>query len=215
MSKLTDAETRAILTYIYYLNMQELRSFCDEHAIPYLIRYEAQGDRIVKTRDGDRKAIVIDRILHFVNTGTVKPPTVFRLAVVRRERGTRPPVESERVYYGQYKNTDSKILALMKRLTSGEFEFGAIAQEVIRDYWTRGEAPTYTAFAKLWMRAKAAHTEPNPEWAFLTDRSKGTAGPDWKKLRTSKASRVIALLNKAAPAVMRQVTRSRHRRAND
>ena len=90
-------------------------------------------------------------------------------------------------------------LELMKRLTNGAFEAGAISQEVLRGCWTRGEAPTYREFAKLWLMARADHTKPNPEWAFLTDRAKGIAGTDWKQMRIRKASAAIALLKKIPP----------------
>ena len=86
------------------------------------------------------------------------------------------PAKTDRVFYGEYKDTDAKMLALMKHLTGGKFEAGAISQEVLRACWTRGEAPTYSEFAKLWLKAREEHTKPNPEWAFLTDRAKGIAG---------------------------------------
>jgi hypothetical protein len=82
----------------------------------------------------------------------------------------------------------------MKKLTHNKFEFGAIAQEVLRACWTDGYAPTYQKFAKLWLAAKQSHRQPNPEWAYLTDRKKGVAGPDWKKLRIEKANSAIKLL---------------------
>jgi hypothetical protein len=58
-------------------------------------------------------------------------------------------VESDQVLYGRYKNHDPAILKLMKALTQGKFEFGAIAQEVLRDCWSRNEAPSYRTFARL------------------------------------------------------------------
>lgn len=199
LGKLTDSEKTELLENIYYLNMQELREFCDARGIPYAIYCETDDGRVRKSRDADRKGIVIDRVLHFVNTGTIKPRTVFAKSVVRFEPMHSPPMESDRIFYGQYKDSDSDFLKLMERLTDSKFEAGAISQEVLRRCWTRGEAPTHREFAKLWLKAREDHTKPNPEWAFLTDRAKGIASADWKQLRVKKASAALALLKQIAP----------------
>jgi hypothetical protein len=196
MVALTRGERKQLREDIYYLNMGELRRFCEARAIPYRIHVESGDGRIVRTRDADRKGVVIDRILHFISTGLIKPKTIFRQSVISTERQGRPPVESDRVLYRRYRNHDPEILKLMKRLTPGKFNFGAIAQEVLRAHWSRNAAPTYREFANLWEKATAEHSGPNPEWAFLSDLAKGSGGPDWKKLRTQKAAAVIAILKK-------------------
>jgi len=199
LGKLTDSQRTELLENIYYLNMQELREFCDAHGIPYAIYFETEDGRVRKSRDADRKGIVIDRVLHFISTGTIKPRTIFPKSVVRFEPMRSAPTESDRIFYGQYKDSDSNLLRLMKQLTGGKFEAGAISQEVLRACWTRGAPPDYREFAKLWLKAREDHTTPNPEWAFLTDRAKGIAGTDWKQLRIRKASAALALLRKIAP----------------
>lgn len=199
LGKLSDSQRTELLENIYYLNMQELREFCDARGIPYTVYFETEDGRVRKSRDADRKGIVIDRVVHFLNAGTIKPRTVFARSVVRFEPVRSPPMESDRIFYGQYKDSDSELLKLMKLLTGGKFEAGAISQEVLRACWTRGEAPTYREFARLWLKAREDHTRPNPEWAFLTDRAKGIAGTDWKQLRIKKASAALALLRKIAP----------------
>jgi hypothetical protein len=196
LSSLSDTEKAEFLRDIYYLNMQELREFCDTNGIPYWIHFEAGDGRVIKSRDGDRKAIVIDRVLHFLSAGIVKPRTLFPKSVVSMKPYASAPTETDRVLYGQYKNRDSRILDLLKSLTDEKFEVGAIAQEVIRDCWTRKHAPTYREFAQLWMRASVDHKGPNPEWAYLSDLAKGSADRDWKKHRTKKAASVISLLSK-------------------
>jgi hypothetical protein len=196
LSSLSDTEKAEFLRDIYYLNMQELREFCDTNGIPYWIHFEAGDGRVIKSRDGDRKAIVIDRVLHFLNTGIVRLPTLFPKSVVSMKPNASAPTETDRVLYGQYKSRDSKTMELLQNLTDGKFEVGAISQEVIRDCWTRKHAPTYREFAHLWMRASIDHKAPNPEWAYLSDLAKGTADRDWKKLRTRKAASVVALLKK-------------------
>jgi hypothetical protein len=198
LSALSPKEKNILLKDIYYLNMQELRAFCDAREIPYSIYYETEDRRIKRSRDQDRKAIVLDRIVHYLETGTIKPRTIFKKAVVASDTSTESPQANDNVFYGRYKNGDIRILKLMKRLTAGRFEFGAIAQEVLRDFWSSGKAPTYAKFAKAWMRAAAKHDKPNREWAFLADLAAGSAGPDWKKMRKKKAGAVVALLNKIA-----------------
>jgi hypothetical protein len=191
-------ESERLLADIYYLNTTELRGFCNAHRIPYTIRIESPDGRFIRSKDADRKGIVIERVVHFLKTGAVKPATTFRRQVVSSKQPGRPPLESDPVRYGEYRNHDAVTLKLMKQLTDGKFEFGAIAQEVLRACWARNRAPTYREFARLWEREAADHSKPNPEWAFLTDLARGTAGRDWKKLRTQKAAAVLLLLGKIA-----------------
>ena len=197
IAALDPTERERLLNDIYYLNTAELRGFCNAHAIPFAILIEAPNGRRTRSKDLDRKGIVIDRILHFLNTAIIKPATVFRAEVVATRDLGRAPLESDPVLYGKYRNRDAATLKLMKHLTGGKFEFGAITQEVLRSCWSRNQAPTYREFARLWQQAVVDHSRPNPEWAFLSDRNAGTAGPDWKKLRNQKAAAVLALLKKA------------------
>jgi hypothetical protein len=196
LATLEPHETERLLADIYYLNTAELRGFCNAHGIPYTIQIESGDGRFTRSKDADRKGIVIDRIVHFLKTGNVKPATTFRNQVVSSKELGRAPLESDPVRYGEYKNHDAATLKLMKQLTDRKFEFGAIAQEVLRACWSRNQAPSYREFARLWEKAAAEHSKPNPEWAFLTDLAQGTAGGDWKKLRSQKASAVLWLLAK-------------------
>ena len=87
------------------------------------------------------------------------------------------------------------MIALLKSLTEGQFENGAIARILARDFWSRGKAPTFREYASAWSDASREHLRPNPEWAFLSDRANNVAVPDWKNLRRQKASRVMKMLN--------------------
>jgi hypothetical protein len=196
LAALEPHEIERLLADIYYLNSAELRGFCKAHGIPYTIRIESPDGRLTRSKDTDRKGVVIERVVHFLNTGAVKPATTFRRQVVSSKELARAPLESDPVRYGEYKNHDAATLNLMKQLTDGRFEFGAMAQEVLRGCWSRNQAPTYREFAGLWQKAVSDHSKPNPEWAFLTDLFQGTAGRDWKKLRSRKASAVLSLLEK-------------------
>ena len=77
LAKLSDSERSELLQNIYYLNMRELHGFCDAHAISYAIYFESEDGRIRKSRDADRKGIVIDRVAHFLETGIIKPADRF------------------------------------------------------------------------------------------------------------------------------------------
>ena len=62
--------------------------------------------------------------------------------------------EDDEVSYGQYKNKSPKILAFLKKLTDVQFKYGALSQEIIRGFRTRGVAPSYRRVAKSWLKAK-------------------------------------------------------------
>ena len=55
------------------------------------------------------------------------------------------------------------------------------------------------------------HTAPNPEWAFLSDRARNTAGPDWKKMRAKKAAKVLKILNQITEASQKAIIGHRYR----
>ena len=88
------------------------------------------------------------------------------------------------------------MLDLMKRLTGAKFRNGAIARILARQFWSKGTAPTYREFAAAWLKAVAEHKRPNPEWAFLSDRSHGADTTNWKQLRNKKARQVLEVLYK-------------------
>ena len=201
LERLSQDDRDALLSGINYLNMEEIKEFCESHRISYSIHFQKADGSIVKTRDLDRKAIVLGRILHYLMTGTLKGKTIFPASVVNLQPRPSRVRTTARIFYGQYRNGDREILKVMKELTGGEFKFGAIAQEVIRDCWTRGQTPTYQKFALLWRKASDAHIKPNREYAFLTDLSEGTVSSDWKVLRAKKARRVLQLLRRITSKV--------------
>jgi hypothetical protein len=88
------------------------------------------------------------------------------------------------------------VTTLLRKLTGGNFEDGAIARILARKYWSRGEAPTFRSYASAWLQARKEHTKPNPEWAFLSDRAEKRAGAEWKRVRARKAKKMIRLLGK-------------------
>lgn len=187
-------EKNELFQNINYMNFSELKTTCDKYKIPYKIHIEVSKNKLKKINDMDRKGIIIKRIKHFVSTGKTQKPTIFPNKVISTFKLPSPLQSSHLILYGEYKNGDKNILYLLKSLTDNQFKFGAIAQEVLRECWSKGEAPSYAKFAKLWLKANKLHTKPNPEWAFLADKNKGFEG-DWKKLRIEKAKKALTLLN--------------------
>lgn len=177
-----------------YLNMQEIRSYCDAVGIPYKIHYHKDG-KVRVSGEIDRKAIILDRIRAFIKTGNIVKATLYASKVTSFSPLSSKLDASDRVFYGQYKTTHKNILALMKSLTKEQFKFGAISQEVIRDFWREGIAPTYSQFARAWLKANEAHVEPKAEWAYLTDLAKGMERGEWKEYRRKKASLVLKYLH--------------------
>jgi hypothetical protein len=195
ISKLPRGKQQELLDDLNYLNISEIKSFCNRHSIPYRIAVETKDGQRRLTRDDDRKGVMLDRIRHFLKTGVILKETCFQAAVVCFDPLSDTITPDDRLFYGQYEKTNHTMIALLKSLTEGQFENGAIARILARDFWSRGKAPTFREYASAWTHASREHLRPNPEWAFLSDRSNKVAGPDWKNLRRQKASRVMKLLN--------------------
>ena len=196
ISKLPKGEQRELLDNLNYLNTAEIRSFCKQHSIPYAITIETKDGGKRRTKDDDRKGVMLKRIRHFLQTGVILGETCFRATVVSFDPFPEKLTAADRLYYGQYDKANRTMLALLKDLTGGRFRNGALARILARDFWTKGEAPTFEEYASAWLQAFKEHTKPNPEWAYLSDRASNTAISGWKKLRASKASRVMKTLNR-------------------
>ena len=195
ISRLAEDEQQELLDDLNYLNTAEIQSFCKRHSIPYTIAIETSDGRRRKTNEDDRKGVILNRIRHFLKTGVVLGETCFRATVVCFEAPPEKLAPNDRLFYGQYDKTNRAMITLLKNLTSGEFRNGAIARILARDFWSRGKAPTFNEFASAWLQAAREHSRPNAEWAFLSDRARGRAGLDWKKLRAKKAATVMNTLN--------------------
>ena len=195
ISRLARSQRRGLLDDLNYLNTAEIKSFCKERSIPYTITIESKDGRRIKTKEDDRKGLILDRIRHFLKTGGILGETCFPGRVVSDEAPPENPKPTDRLFYGQYNKKNRNIITLLRELTNGYFCDGAIARIILREFWSRGQAPTFQEYASAWLRATAEHDRPNPEWAFLSDLARGAAGLEWKKLRARKAKRVMNLLN--------------------
>ena len=192
-------ERKQLLDDLNYLNISEIKSFCKRHSIPYSIAVETKDGRRRVTRDDDRKGVILKRIRHFLQTGVVLEETCFRASVVCFDPLSDPITADDRLFYGQYNKTNRTMIALLKSLTGGQFENGALARILARDFWSSGKAPTFREYASAWTHASRQHLRPNPEWAFLSDRANKMATRDWKKLRSQKAADVMKQLNQILP----------------
>ena len=194
ISKLPKSQQDDFWNDLNYLNTAEIKSFCKQLSIPYTIAIETSDGRRKKTRDDDRKGVMLDRIRHFLQTGVVLPETVFPAAVVSCDPLPENLSADDRLFYGQYDKANRAMIALLKELTGGQFRDGAIARILARKFWSAGKAPTFREYAVAWIEESRAHTGPNPEWAFLSDRASKHAPPDWKKMRAAKARKMMKVL---------------------
>jgi hypothetical protein len=195
ISKLPKRERQQLLDDLNYLKISEIRSFCKRHSIPYRIAIETTDGCRRATKDDDRTGVILNRIRHFLQTGVILDETCFPAAVVCFDQLSDPINADDRLFYGQYDKTNRTMITLLKSLTDGQFENGAIARMLAREFWSRGKAPTFREYASAWIDASREHLRPNPEWAFLSDRANKGVVRDWAKLRKQKASKVMKVLD--------------------
>jgi hypothetical protein len=198
ISHLSKKERQALFDDLNYLNTCEIKAFCQKHSISYTIAVESSDGTRKKTRDVDRKGVVLNRVRHFLKTGLVLQETCFPAVVVSHGVPPRKFAANDRILYRQYDRANRAMLKVLSDLTGGKFRDGAVARILAREFWSRGEAPTLKEYASAWLQATKAHTEPNPEWAFLSDRANKRAGADWKVVRARKAKKVANTLNRIA-----------------
>jgi len=198
LAGLAPEEQRQLLDDLNYLNLQEIRSFCDRHGLPYRILVEAPDrSRRTATRDTDRKPVILDRVCHYLATGDVPAATTIPAAIARPREPGRALGPTDRLYYRWYDKTDPTVIGLLQDLTDGRFRNGALARVLLMEHWTRGEAPTFAEFADAWLAATNGRRDLlSPEYAFLTDLRQGDAGADWKARRAARARRALELLDR-------------------
>jgi hypothetical protein len=195
ISNLTEVEQQNLLEDLNYLNIGEIKGFCKRHCIPYSIWIETTNGDYKKTSDDDRKGVILERIRHYLRTGKILGPTSFPASVVCLDSPAIGIKASDRLRYGQYDKNGDAMVGLLRKLTNGQFENGAVARILARDFWSRGVAPTYQEYAAAWMVAREDHKRPNPEWAFLSDRADRKDTTSWKQLREEKAKQVLKILD--------------------
>jgi hypothetical protein len=203
LSQLLKREQQALLADLNYLNIRELKSFCRRYSIPYRIAIEADDGSRKATQEDDRKGLILSRVRHFLRTGLVLEETCFPARVISSRPLSATLAENDHLFYGRYDKSPRSMTALLKSLTGGKFKNGAIARILAREFWSHGKAPTFAEFAAAWIRAAEQHTGPNPEWAFLADKTARRPTRNWKKLRARKAAKVLRTLHRLTSAKRR------------
>ena len=206
LSRLTTSEQARLLEELNYMNLEEIRGFCSERGIPYRIVAEYGNGKVkvkvkVKvTKDTDRKPIVLARVRRYLTTGRVGRPTRIAAKIVREENPPARPGPRDRLYYRWYAREFEGVMRLLRDLTAGRFKDGAVARVLAMEFWMRGEAPTFEAFARSWTKAKAEeHRLLTPEYAYLTDLKHHRADSEWKAVRKAKAKSALKTLARVAP----------------
>lgn len=67
------------------------------------------------------------------------------------------------IFYRQHARGNRAMFSLLRPLTQGRFKDGAIARILLREFWSKGTAPTFAAFAAAWLQAVEDHPWPNSE----------------------------------------------------
>ena len=199
-SQLTSGEQSRLLEELNYMNLEEIRGFCSERRIPYKVVAEFPNGKVKATNDTDRKPIVLARVRRYLTTGEIGQPTCIPAAIVREESPPARLGPRDRLYYRWYSRKHEGVMRLLHNLTAGRFQNGAVARVLAMEFWTRGEAPTFEAFARSWTKAKTEeHRLLTPEYAYLTDLKHRRADGGWKASRAAKARSARTTLDRIAP----------------
>ena len=210
LSLLTKDEQARLFEELNYMNLDEIRRFCSARGIAYKIMAEYPNGKVKTTKDTDRKPIVLARVRHYLTTGEVGRPTLIPAEIVREENPPARLGRRDRLYYRWYAREHEGVVQLLRELTDGRFQDGAVARIVVMEFWTRGEAPTFEEFARAWTKTKTEERQLlTPEYAYLTDLKHQRADGDWKALRTTKATSALKTLARIAPARATEGRRSR------
>jgi hypothetical protein len=200
LSRLTKGEQTRLLEELNYMNLEEIHGFCSGHGIPFKVMAEHSDGKARATVDTDRKPIVLARIRRYLTTGDIGQPTRIPLKIVREEGPPARPGPNDRLYYRWYAREHTGVIRLLRELTNGRFQNGAVVRVLAMKFWTRGEAPTFEEFARSWTKAKSEeHRLLTPEYAYLTDLKHQRADSDWKALRNVKAKSALKTLARIAP----------------
>jgi hypothetical protein len=200
LSQLAKTEHARLLEELNYMNLEEIRRFCSERAIPYRIVAEYPNGKVKATKDTDRKPIVLARVRRYLTTGRIGQPTRISARIVREENPPSRLRPRDRLYYRWYAKEFESVMRLLRDLTAGQFRDGAVARVVAMEFWTRGEAPTFEEFARSWTKAEAEkHRLLTAEYAYLTDLRHHRARRDWKAMRKAKAKSALKTLARIAP----------------
>ena len=176
---------------IYYLNLKELALIANKFDIPYHI-YLEKDSKLHKSSMCDPKVVIIKRILKFLEKKSISKSTIYPKHVIKFKTINKVN-KNDHVYFGSYKNGNPYILRLMEQLTDNKFKFGALSCLILRNYWSKGIAPTYKRFAKKWLVLNNKKLE-HPEWQYINDIPHFPNHAEWREHRTAIANKILHLL---------------------
>ena len=168
-----------VIKYLVFLNMNQLKSICDNYGIYYKIFIEKDSKEI-KTNEIDHKETIINNISYYLKKKKVPQKTLYTKKIINFDNLDKVS-KDDFIYYGQYKTTNKIILNLLKELTDGKFKFGAISQKIIRKVWKNNKLITYENFAKLWEKENKKGEINYPELAYNQFMKKHGSTEEWYK----------------------------------
>ena len=135
-----------------YLHVAELKDYCTKFAL------STKG----------KKSALINRILHFLQTGEKIDVTPYPRNSVGRGASILAP--NELMLKNIYKN-DLKTRIFFKKLIGDYFHFTAFGIDWLQEAWMAGKPPTYQEFADMWRleykRRQEFGSQPKEEWAYI------------------------------------------------
>jgi hypothetical protein len=191
MNSVSKQEHKELFDALHFMNMKELREFCNAHGIP----------------STEKKGALIEKIMHFVKTGIILPIKELPNSAFAK-KGTLYPLEpNTQILHGSFKN-DLKTRIFFKKLIGDHFHFTAFGIDWIEERWFAGKPPTYQEFATMWQREyerrKKTKAQPKKEWALLNfmqryqeqnpNASKQEVMREWKKEREKQVNYAQKLL---------------------
>ena len=182
-----------VIKYLVFLNMNQLKSICDNYGIYYKIFIEKDSKEI-KTNEIDHKETIINNISYYLKKKKVPQKTLYTKKIINF--GNLDKVSKDDfIYYGQYKTTNKIILNLLKELTDGKFKFGAISQKIIRKVWKNNKLITYENFAKLWEEENKKGEINYPELAYNQFMKKHGSTEEWYKHKKNIMKELSKIFN--------------------
>src|SRR5262249_50202270 len=136
-----------------------------------------------------------------LTTGDVGQASRIPEGIVREEKPPARLGPRDRLYYRWYAKEHEGVMRLLRDLTAGRFQDGAVARVVAMAFWTHGQAPTFAQFARSWTKAKTEERRLlTHEYAYLTDVTHRRVGDNWKARRAAKAKSALKTLARIAPS---------------
>jgi len=147
-------EVSKVKKSLLFLHVQELKN---------IARRLLLSDKGIKTE-------LIERVVHFIETGERLAPKKFPLLSCARRGQIYELALQEPMLKGAYKN-DLKTRLFFKKHIGSHFHFTAFGIDWLNEQWMNGSPPTYQEFAAMWeleyARRKEVPAVPKAEWAYI------------------------------------------------